>query len=104
MNSEIFRFCHFHKDQVRHVISQHLTAANHAMLDHICLLKEGAIVTAHLGGDGKAVTARCIVRVNKGAADTTIFMIVGNSSNVYGLTDNFSSADVQQWFSLLNVN
>ncbi|MEH8019355.1 hypothetical protein MN202_19135 [Rheinheimera muenzenbergensis] len=32
------------------------------------------------------------VRVNKGAADTTIFMIVGNSSNVYGLTDNFSSA------------
>ncbi|MBU1554614.1 MAG: hypothetical protein KKE08_18970 [Gammaproteobacteria bacterium] len=44
------------------------------------------------------------LRVNKGAADTTIFMIVGNSRNVCGLTDNFSSADVQQWFSLLNVN
>ena len=60
VNSDIFRYCNFHKEQVRHIISQHLTAANDAMLDHICLLKEGAIVTAHLGGDGKAVTARCI--------------------------------------------
>ena len=44
------------------------------------------------------------VRLNEGAADNTIFMIVGNSSNVYRVIGNFSSADVQQWLSLLNVN
>ena len=44
------------------------------------------------------------VRLNEGAVDNTIFMLVGNSSSVYRLIGNFSSADVQQWLSLININ
>lgn len=44
------------------------------------------------------------VRVNKGAADNTIFIIVGDSGNVYRLIGNFNEADGQQLLRSLNVN
>ncbi|MEH0092021.1 TetR/AcrR family transcriptional regulator [Vibrio metschnikovii] len=60
MNSEIFQFCHFHKEQVREIISRHLISTDNTVLDAICIMKEGAIVTAHLGGNGNLVTSKCI--------------------------------------------
>ncbi len=59
MNSEILQFCRFHKEQVRDIISRHLMNADSALLDAICIMKEGAIVIAQLGGDGGSVTAKC---------------------------------------------
>ncbi|WP_156420326.1 hypothetical protein [Rheinheimera sp. EpRS3] len=43
------------------------------------------------------------VRVNEGAADNTVFIIVGDSNNIYRLIGNFNEADVQQWLSLISV-
>ncbi|SEF94098.1 TetR/AcrR family transcriptional regulator [Vibrio hangzhouensis] len=60
LESEIFRFCHYHKQQVRHLINAHLSTENHALVDAICLMKEGAIVTAHLSGNGREVVAKCL--------------------------------------------
>ncbi|MBU2112771.1 MAG: hypothetical protein KKE94_03240 [Gammaproteobacteria bacterium] len=51
--------------------------------------------------DGNVVA---YVRLNEGAADNTIFIIVGDSSIVYRLIGNFNEADVKPWLSLLNVN
>ncbi|GAB58797.1 hypothetical protein RNAN_1785 [Rheinheimera nanhaiensis E407-8] len=44
------------------------------------------------------------VRVNEGAADNTVFIIIDGSNNVYRLIGNFNEADVQQWLSFINVN
>jgi hypothetical protein len=42
------------------------------------------------------------VRLNKGAVDNTIFIIVGDS-NVYRLIGNFNEADVERWLSLITA-
>ncbi|KJR28890.1 TetR family transcriptional regulator [Vibrio navarrensis] len=60
LDSEIARFCLLHKQQVRAIISHHLQSKNPLLLDAICLLKEGAIVTAHLSGNSEQVTEQCI--------------------------------------------
>lgn len=44
------------------------------------------------------------MRVNEGAADNTVFIIIGDSGSVYRLIGNFNKAHVQQWLSLLKVN
>jgi hypothetical protein len=43
------------------------------------------------------------VRLNEGAADNTVFIIVGDSNNIYRLIGNFKEADVQRWLSLVNA-
>lgn len=43
------------------------------------------------------------IRLNEGAADNTVFIIVGDNNNVYRLIGNFNEADVQQWLSLISV-
>ncbi|MDR6982172.1 hypothetical protein J2X32_000780 [Rheinheimera pacifica] len=43
------------------------------------------------------------VRLNEGAADNTVFIIVGDSNNVYRLIGNFNEADVQRWLSLVRA-
>jgi AcrR family transcriptional regulator len=65
INSEIFRFCNLHKEHVKQIISDHLHKRDSSLLDAICLMKEGAIVTAHLGGDGTAITSKCIEILKK---------------------------------------
>jgi AcrR family transcriptional regulator len=58
-NSNIFQFCRQHKQQVRKIIADHLSTGNNVLLDAICMMKEGAIVTAHLTGNAKEVTSSC---------------------------------------------
>ncbi|GIU46928.1 TetR/AcrR family transcriptional regulator [Shewanella algidipiscicola] len=65
INSDIFNFCHHHKQQVRQVIADHLISNNSELLEAMCIMKEGAIVTAHLCGSGKEVTANCIKILEK---------------------------------------
>lgn len=65
INSDIFNFCHYHKQQVKQVIANHLTSTNSELIDAICIMKEGAIVTAHLCGNSKEVTANCIKILEK---------------------------------------
>ena len=65
INSDIFTFCHHHKQQVKQVIANHLTSKNSELIDAICIMKEGAIVTAHLSGNGTEVTANCIKILEK---------------------------------------
>lgn len=60
IDSEIVRFCRFHKAHVRHIIASHLSDPSSPLLDAICIMKEGVIVTAHLGGDSKTLTTQCI--------------------------------------------
>lgn len=43
------------------------------------------------------------MRLNEGAADNTVFIIVGDNNNVYRLIGNFNEADVQRWLSLLTA-
>ncbi len=43
------------------------------------------------------------VRLNEGAADNTVFIIVGDSNNIYRLIGNFKEADVERWLSLINA-
>lgn len=63
-NSDVFHFCHYHKEQIRQVIAHHLQSTNSLLIDAICIMKEGAIVTAHLGGNGQAITSKCIEILN----------------------------------------
>lgn len=60
LNSDILRFCHYHKEQIRELIAQHLKSSDNKLIDAICIMKEGAIVTAHLSGNGKEVTSKCL--------------------------------------------
>ncbi|MBS3797842.1 MULTISPECIES: TetR/AcrR family transcriptional regulator [unclassified Pseudoalteromonas] len=60
VNSDILRFCHHHKEATREIIARHLKSADGLLLDAICLMKEGAIVSAHLGGKKQLITKRCI--------------------------------------------
>ncbi len=55
LNSEIFRYCTLHKQQVRTLFEQHLTGANPMLLDALCIMKEGAITTAYMAGNANEV-------------------------------------------------
>jgi len=59
VNSRIFQYCVEHKQKVRALIAQHLTSVNDLVIEQVCLLKEGAIVTAYLNHDLKAAE-KCI--------------------------------------------
>ena len=65
LNSEIARFCGHHKEEVRQIIASHLKSTESTLLNAICILKEGAIVTAHVSGNNQNVTCQCIQIVNK---------------------------------------
>jgi AcrR family transcriptional regulator len=51
LNSEIFRYCTLHKQQVRALFEQHLSGSNPLLLDALCVMKEGAITTAYMTGN-----------------------------------------------------
>lgn len=63
-NSEISQYCRAHKQQVRHLISQHLSTSNIELLDTICLLKEGAITIAYVNHD-LSMPPKCIKILEK---------------------------------------
>ncbi|MGB7998347.1 MAG: TetR/AcrR family transcriptional regulator [Photobacterium halotolerans] len=50
-NTAIADYCSEHKRKVRTLIEQHLHSPDDLLLDTICLLKEGAIVSAFVGKD-----------------------------------------------------
>ncbi|QUJ69814.1 TetR/AcrR family transcriptional regulator (plasmid) [Photobacterium sp. GJ3] len=50
-NTVIADYCSEHKRKVRLLIQQHLHTPDEALVDAICLLKEGAIVSAFVGKD-----------------------------------------------------
>jgi AcrR family transcriptional regulator len=58
-SSNILRFCSQHKQSVRQTIANNLRSNNELLLNAICIMKEGAIVTAHLTGNTQEVTSRC---------------------------------------------
>ncbi|MDV5168086.1 TetR/AcrR family transcriptional regulator [Photobacterium rosenbergii] len=60
LDSDIAKYCRYHKEQVREVIAQKLSGEHPLLLDAICIMKEGAITTAHLTGNGTDVTRKCI--------------------------------------------
>lgn len=62
--NSIAQFCKQHKWQCRQVISQLLINKDPLLLDTICLMKEGAITTAHVSGN-HSITQRCIEVLNK---------------------------------------
>jgi AcrR family transcriptional regulator len=49
--SRIFQYCAEHKRKVKALIAQHCIGVDDSVIDQICLLKEGAIVTAYLNHD-----------------------------------------------------
>lgn len=63
-NSDISRYCAAHKTKVRELIQQHLQTDSQPLLDIICLLKEGAIVSAYVNQDVEAAE-KCIPWVLK---------------------------------------
>lgn len=60
LNSEVARFCGQHKKEVRDIIANHLQSNDSSLIDAICLMKEGAIVTAHMSENGQQVANKCI--------------------------------------------
>ena len=52
--SAIEEYCRQHKGRVRALLQDHLRSRDEALLEMICLLKEGAIVTAYVNRDLKA--------------------------------------------------
>ncbi len=52
--SEISHFCKVHKARVRQLIAESLTLEDDQVLDGLCLLKEGAIVSAYVNHDYEA--------------------------------------------------
>jgi AcrR family transcriptional regulator len=63
-NNDIKRCCGEHKLKVRALIQKYLTSSDPALLDMICLLKEGAIVSAHLNQDYEAAQ-KCIPLITR---------------------------------------
>ncbi|CAM2956047.1 TetR/AcrR family transcriptional regulator [Vibrio neptunius] len=61
-NSEISRYCRFHKAEVRQLIQSKLSEGSEALLNAICLLKEGAITTTYMTGES-AETIRNSVKI-----------------------------------------
>ncbi|KDM93566.1 TetR/AcrR family transcriptional regulator [Photobacterium galatheae] len=50
-NAAIIAYCRDHKHKVRALIQQHLSCQDEALLDTVCLMKEGAIVSAFVEKD-----------------------------------------------------
>jgi len=61
---DISKYCQYHKQQVRELISSHLSSPNKALVDLICILKEGAITTAYVEHDLNAAQ-KCIPLLEK---------------------------------------
>ncbi|EAR10642.1 TetR/AcrR family transcriptional regulator [Reinekea blandensis] len=59
-DSPISQACRAHKRDVRKLIGRHLPRADESLADTIFLLKEGAITTAYLTGDGDQVVEQCL--------------------------------------------
>lgn len=57
--TELAVYCALHKQRVRELIQQKLLCDDPAVLDMVCLLKEGAIVTAYVGKD-PAAAVKCL--------------------------------------------
>ncbi|PSW22318.1 TetR/AcrR family transcriptional regulator [Photobacterium sanctipauli] len=57
--SPVSHYCRQHKDSVRALIEQHMPVKNEALLTMICMLKEGAIVSAYTSHDLDAAN-KCI--------------------------------------------
>lgn len=58
-DSHISHYCQSHKNQVRQLIAERLSADAISLLEPLCLLKEGAITTAYVSADLNAAK-RCI--------------------------------------------
>ena len=58
-NNPIYRYCAAHKNKVRQLLTQQLESQDTGLIEMLCLLKEGAIVQAHLGQSLDA-TLNCI--------------------------------------------
>jgi AcrR family transcriptional regulator len=58
-SSDISKYCMFHKSKVKALIQKNLQNEDDALLDMICTLKEGAIVSAYLNQDNEAAE-KCI--------------------------------------------
>jgi AcrR family transcriptional regulator len=65
LDSEVARFCSQHKKEIRLMITKHLQSTNGTLIDAICILKEGAIVTAHVSGNSQDVANKCIQILNR---------------------------------------
>lgn len=63
-NGKISLFCQQHKEQIRHLIEQHLIEENPLLLDAICIMKEGAICAAYVSND-LTVTDKSITILNQ---------------------------------------
>ena len=63
-NPVISEYCANHKQQVRQLIKNKLKSEDGSLLDLICILKEGAIVSAYVSRDTDAA-AKCIPLVLK---------------------------------------
>lgn len=59
LNAQIQDSCARHKTAVRHLITQSLPQPDDRLVDTLCLLKEGATVSAFVQGD-KQAASRCI--------------------------------------------
>ncbi|CAA0109090.1 putative HTH-type transcriptional regulator YxaF [BD1-7 clade bacterium] len=53
--SQISRYCCYHKEQVRRLIQSKLSKDSPDLLNVICLLKEGAITTAYMTGESTEI-------------------------------------------------
>jgi len=63
-STEIEKYCSFHKTKVKLLIQKYLQTTDISFLDMICLLKEGAIVAAHINHDVNAAK-RCIPLITR---------------------------------------
>lgn len=62
-NSEVALYCQKHKQEVKNLIEQKMSNEDSLLLDAICIMKEGAITTAYMGGNHD-VTEQCIKILN----------------------------------------
>ncbi|WP_259396756.1 TetR/AcrR family transcriptional regulator [Shewanella sp. SG41-3] len=58
--SDISRYCCYHKEQVRQLIQNKLNNASPDLINAICLLKEGAITTAYMTGKSAEIVQSSI--------------------------------------------
>ncbi len=63
-NNAIYQYCANHKMKVRKLIQKYLQTEDESLLDMICLLKEGAIVSAYLNQDLNAAN-KCIPLITR---------------------------------------
>lgn len=63
--SDISKYCAYHKEQVRALIEQHLESKNALLLDAICIMSEGAITIAYMTGQGEDVVSKSIEVLKK---------------------------------------